>query len=148
MQSPVLVTWEHLHPGLSLSQSSTDKGLQASSRSGHRGTSKVWQGKGGSVTKWGFVVCCLTESRHLWHGNTNRVLYVVDGSCFFFLPRQDLQTQQMIHGEARSNKGEVTKAMIPSPTRIPTTWKSKIKQCQQLHFPIGIRIPMHTIWKP
>lgn len=31
------------------------KGSQASSRSGHRGTSKVWQGKGGSITKWGFV---------------------------------------------------------------------------------------------
>lgn len=52
---------------------------------------------------------------------------MVAGSCFFFLPRQDLQTQQIIHGEARSNKGEVTKAMMPNPTRIPTTWKRKRK---------------------
>jgi len=32
--------------------------------------------------------------------------------------------QQMMHGDATSSKGEVTNAMIPSPTRIPTTWKT------------------------
>lgn len=29
-------------------------GLKASSKSGRRGTSKVWQGEGGKITKWGF----------------------------------------------------------------------------------------------
>lgn len=30
-------------------------GLKASSKSGRRGTSKVWQGEGGKITKWGFT---------------------------------------------------------------------------------------------
>lgn len=69
----------------------------------------------------GALSCAVSQSPDICGTGIETVLYVVDGSCFFFLPRQDLQTQQMIHGEARSSKGEVTKAMIPSPTRIPTT---------------------------
>lgn len=44
------------------------EGWQASSKSGHRGTSKVWQGEGGKATKGGCnTLCCLLEPRHLWH---------------------------------------------------------------------------------
>lgn len=36
---------------------------QASSESGHRGTSKVWQGEGGKVAKWGFIAALSRETQ-------------------------------------------------------------------------------------
>lgn len=69
---------------------------------------------------------------------------MVGGSRFFFLPRQDLQTQQTIHGDARSSRGDVTKAMTPRPTRIPTTWRCRKRliaaadsSCILLHHLLG-----------
>lgn len=57
------------------------------------------------------------------------------------MPRQDLQTQQIIHGEARSSRGEVTNAMTPKPTRMPTTWKWKRKPYFSSYIILNVYLP-------
>lgn len=50
------------------------KGGQASSKSGHRGTSKVWQGGGGEFIKWGLSLqSCITQTPAA-HGHKLRSL--------------------------------------------------------------------------
>lgn len=87
------------------------KGGQASSKSGHRGTSKVWQGGGGEFIKW--VYCSLRKSDTAAHGHKLRSLGC-DGRAFLLAPAGLADTAD--DARARSSKGEVTKAMMPNPT--------------------------------
>lgn len=71
LQNPILFTQEHTHQCLAFSDAT---GGQASSKSGHRGTSKIWQEKGGEFTMWGFLtVLCGTRTQteifRLWMGH-------------------------------------------------------------------------------
>lgn len=70
LQNPILFSQEHTHQCLAFFDAT---GGQASSKSGHRGTSKIWQEKGGEFTIWGFItVLCSTRTQteilRLWMG--------------------------------------------------------------------------------
>lgn len=63
LKTPVLFTQEHTHPRWAFSDA---EGRRAGSKSGHRGTSKVWQGGGGGkVASGALPPCCPAEPRHL-----------------------------------------------------------------------------------
>lgn len=72
LQSPILFTQEHTHHCLAFSDAT---GGQVCLKSGHRGTSKVWQEEGGQFTKWGFItVLSRVYKTSLAHGYRQRSL--------------------------------------------------------------------------
>lgn len=106
MQSPILFTQEHTHHYLAFSEI-TDG--QASSKSGHRGTSKIWQG-GGEFTKWGLItVLSRMYKTSLAHGYKQRSLGCRWVMLFLLAPTGLADTTDYARGsqeqQGRSHQG-------------------------------------------
>lgn len=85
LQTPVLFTQEHTHPGWSFSDA---EGRWTGSKSGHRGTSKVWRGEGGKVASGALPLCCPLSCRAQTPvcGTWTRAENLGGGGVALFLP--------------------------------------------------------------
>lgn len=139
----VLFTQEHTHERLAFTDA---KGGQVSSKSGHRGTSKVWQGGGGEFIKWGFITAVMYNPDTCGTWTRTEIFRLWMGRAFSSCPGRTCRHNRWCTGKPEAARAKSPRRWCPTPreSRPPVFGSTSLRLLSgQAYFYTAL---CHSVW--